>query len=248
MFTFSAYLARLFSEVSEAVVIELSDTVSEARPAATSILVRFTDQSAEVLLLKRNETLKHMPGLWVFPGGKVESYDPGADAREQARHGAARELQEEAGVSLSPAQLTPFSHWLTPVVVKRRFSTWFFLTEVDDDTPVTVDGSEITAHQWWRPSEAVAAHHSGALPLTPPTLVSLHDLQGLEASRDGWAALSTRSPAHYFPNVVRDAETMVFLYEGDASYESGDLNLQGAVHRTLGKAGIFYYEPLSPGA
>ena len=107
-------------------VLELSDTVSEARPAATAILVRFTDQSAEVLLLKRNETLKHMPGLWVFPGGKVEPDDPGEGALEQARHGAARELQEEAGVSLSPAALTPFSHWLTPVVVKRRFSTWFF--------------------------------------------------------------------------------------------------------------------------
>ena len=51
-------------------MLELSDTVSEARPAATAILVRFTDQSPEVLLLKRNEALKHMPGLWVFPGAK----------------------------------------------------------------------------------------------------------------------------------------------------------------------------------
>jgi len=230
------------------VVLELSDTVSEARPAATAILVRFTDQSAEVLLLKRNETLKHMPGLWVFPGGKVEPDDPGEGALEQARHGAARELHEEAGVSLSPDELTPFSHWLTPVVVKRRFSTWFFLSVVDDDTPVTVDGSEITAHQWWGPSEALAAHHNGDLPLTPPTLVSLHELQCLEASRDAWTALVSRPPVHFFPNVVREAEAMTFLYEGDACYESGDLTLQGTVHRTVGKGGRFYYEPLSGGA
>ncbi len=228
-------------------VLELSHTLSEPRPAATAILVRFTDRSVEVLLLKRNETLEHMPGLWVFPGGKVESEDPGADALEKSRYGAARELQEEAGVTVPPAQLMPFSHWLTPVVVKRRFSTWFFLAEVDDDTPVTVDGSEITAHRWWCPSEAIAAHHSGDLPLTPPTLVSLHDLQTLEVSRDRWAALSARSPAHFFPRVVRDDEAMVFLYEGDISYESGDLNLQGAVHRTLGKGDIFYYESLSAG-
>ena len=100
--------------------------------------------------MKRSNTCQ---ACGCFPGGKVEPDDPGEDALEQARHGAARELQEEAGVSLSPAALTPFSHWLTPVVVKRRFSTWFFLAEVDDDTPVTVDGSEITAHQWWCPSE-----------------------------------------------------------------------------------------------
>ena len=134
------------------VVLDFSSTVSEARPAATAIVVRFTGQSAEVLLLRRNERLKHMPGLWVFPGGKVESDDPGADALEQARYGAARELEEEAGLSLSPTQLTPFSHWLTPVVVRRRFSTWFFLAKVDSATAVTVDGSEIIAHQWWCPS------------------------------------------------------------------------------------------------
>ena len=47
--------------------------------------------------------------------------------------------------------------------------------------------------------------------------------------------------------MVLDDEAMVFLYEGDISYESGDLNLQGAVHRTLGKGEIFYYESLSAG-
>ena len=228
-------------------MLELSETVSEARPAATAILVRFTDKSAEVLLLKRNETLRHMPGLWVFPGGKVEPDDPGTDALEQARHSAARELQEEAGVSLSATQLTAFSHWLTPVVVKTRFSTWFFLAEVHKDTPVIVDGSEITAHQWWCPSKAIAAHHSGDLPLTPPTLVSLHELQCLEASRKAWTFLSSQPPTHFFPNVVRDTEALVFLYEGDVSYESGDLTLQGPVHRTVGKGRLFYYEPLSEG-
>ena len=113
---------------------------------------------------------------------------------------------------------------------------------------MTVDGSEITAHQWWCPSEALAAHHSGDLPLTPPTLVSLHELQCLEASRDAWTALVSRPPVHFFPNVVREAEAMIFLYEGDACYESGDLTLQGPVHRTVGKGGRFYYEPLSEGA
>ena len=70
-------------------VLELSETVSEARPAATAILVRFTDKSAEVLLLKRNETLRHMPGLWVFPG-KVEPDDPGTAL--WSRHDIARRV------------------------------------------------------------------------------------------------------------------------------------------------------------
>ncbi|GIR91675.1 MAG: hypothetical protein CM15mP92_1390 [Halieaceae bacterium] len=40
---------------------------------------------------------------------------------------------------------------------------------------------------------------------------------------------------------MRDGDQMVFLYEGDAAYESGDLTQQGAQHRTLGAQGIFRY-------
>ena len=80
-----------------------------------------------------------------FLGSEV--CDEGDDELEQARCGAARELQEEAGISLSAETLLTFSHWLTPVVVKSRFSTWFFIAEVGSDDVVTVDGSEIVAHE-----------------------------------------------------------------------------------------------------
>ena len=58
-------------------MLELSDEETEAKPAATVILTRPAGEGIEVLLLKRSEALKHMPGLWVFPGGKVEADDPG---------------------------------------------------------------------------------------------------------------------------------------------------------------------------
>lgn len=222
-------------------VLELSDDVGEARPAATAILVRRASTGHEVLLLKRSDELKHMPGLWVFPGGKVEAFDQGDNELEQARQGAARELEEEAGITLPSSSLLVFSHWLTPVVVSRRFSTWFFLTEVSLDCEVTVDGSEIVEHQWWRPAEAIRAHHGGALPLTPPTLVSLHDL---EAERDASLFLTDpghRTPPRFFPQVVQDADQMVFLYAGDVAYESGDINQPGAQHRMTGRRGIFHY-------
>ena len=222
-------------------VLELSDDVGEARPAATAILVRRASTGHEVLLLKRSDELKHMPGLWVFPGGKVEAFDHGDNELEQARQGAARELEEEAGITLPSSSLLVFSHWLTPVVVSRRFSTWFFLTEVSLDCEVTVDGSEIVEHQWWRPAEAIRAHHGGALPLTPPTLVSLHDL---EAERDASLFLTDpdhRTPPRFFPQVVQDADQMVFLYAGDVAYESGDINQPGAQHRMTGRRGIFHY-------
>ena len=222
-------------------VLEFSEEASPALPAASVIVVRQTHNGLEALLLKRSDELKHMPGLWVFPGGKIEALDEGDDDLEQARRGAARELQEEAGLSFPAETLLTFSHWLTPVVVKRRFATWFFIAEVGSDEPVRVDGSEIVAHEWWRPGDAIRAHHKGQLPITPPTLVSLHDLQGEDDPSVLLAQLGERVPPRFFPRLVRDGDQMVFLYEGDAAYESGDLTQQGAQHRTLGAQGIFRY-------
>ncbi len=222
-------------------VLEFSEEASPALPAASTIVVRQTHDGLETLLLKRSDELKHMPGLWVFPGGKVEDSDEGDDDLQQARSGAARELQEEAGLSLPAESLLTFSHWLTPVAVKRRFATWFFIAEVGSKEPVTVDGSEIVAHEWWRPRDAIRAHHVGQLLITPPTLVSLHDLQVEDDPSMLLTQLGERALPRFFPRVVRDGDQMVFLYEGDAAYESGDLTQQGAQHRTLGAQGIFRY-------
>ena len=222
-------------------VLEFSEETSLALPAASVVVVRQTHNGLETLLLKRSDELKYMPELWVFPGGKVEDSDEGDDDLEQARRGAARELQEEAGLSLQAETLLTFSHWLTPVVVKRRFATWFFIAEVGSDEPVTIDGCEIVAHEWWRPGDAIRAHHEGQLPITPPTLVSLHDLQGEDDPSVLLAQLGERVPPRFFPSVVRDGDQTVFLYEGDAAYDSGDLTQQGAQHRTLGAQGIFRY-------
>lgn len=223
-------------------MMDFSDRVSEASPAATVIVVRQSGLSREVLLLRRSDQLKHMPGLWVFPGGKVEETDAGVDELEQARHGAARELQEESGIVLSPNALQPFSYWLTPTVVKRRFSTWFFLTEVVADTVVTVDGSEIVEHQWWSAARAIDAHHDGELPMTPPTLVSLHDIQNWQGPGALPVGAVSGSPPVFFPKVVREGDTMTFLYEGDVAYDTGDLELTGPYHRTRGQGGIFSYQ------
>ena len=108
-------------------VPELFDT-EQARPAATAILVRFTDQSAEVLLLKRNETLKHMPGLWVFQSGTTTwARCAGAPTWCGAR------LQEEAGCHCLH---NPVFALANPAS-EKAFQHLVFLAS-DDDTPVTV--------------------------------------------------------------------------------------------------------------
>ena len=78
--------------------------------------------------------------------------------------------------------------------------------------------------------------------MTPPTLVSLHDLDALDWSSRATADLEARTPPRFFPNVIRDDSQMVFLYEGDVSYATGDLSQEGKRHRTVGDRGVFQYQ------
>ena len=75
---------------------------SEPRPAASVVLLRrggkHKDRALEVLLLKRTEEAKFMPGVWVFPGGAVDPADGEAEAGFRAC--AVRELAEEAAIAL----------------------------------------------------------------------------------------------------------------------------------------------------
>src|SRR3954464_6837370 len=96
------------------------------RQAATVILLRGGADTLEVLLVRRTPAARFMGGVWVFPGGAVDTTEGEGD--EAHRIAAVRELQEEAGIALEdPAALVKFSRWITPPQVRIRFDTHFFL-------------------------------------------------------------------------------------------------------------------------
>ncbi|MEO5901610.1 MAG: NUDIX domain-containing protein [Ilumatobacteraceae bacterium] len=68
------------------------------RPAATVMLVRDSDAGPEVFMLRRTTSAVFASGMYVYPGGKVDTADgEGEDAYLVA---AVRECYEEAGVLL----------------------------------------------------------------------------------------------------------------------------------------------------
>ncbi len=76
---------------------------SEIRNAAAGIVVR--QDTGDVLLCRRSDRLKFMPGFWVFPGGRIDSAEGhrfvvgASDARQAAAiHAACREIFEESGL------------------------------------------------------------------------------------------------------------------------------------------------------
>lgn len=216
--------------------------VGDAKPSATVVVVRDGDRGIEALLLQRNPELRHMPGAWVFPGGKVDPEDPGETPVERARHAAVRELKEESQLDVAAHTLLPFSHWVTPVMVKRRFATWFWLATVSDEQTVVVDDSEIVDHRWLTASEVLSSHNAGDLQLPPPTLVSLCDIAECADVNRLIERVQGRRPPYFFPKIQKRDEGLLFLYPGDAGYETEEANADGPKHRSQIVERVFSYQ------
>ena len=213
-----------------------SDTVPAA-PAATVILLRDVQNGppgVEALLLQRHTKTAFHGGAWVFPGGHIDpdDHDPGApdDMLAAARTAAVRETVEEAGLRIDPDTLAYFSHWTTPLVRPRRFSTWFFVAPAGDEG-VRVDGREISAHRWLRPAAALVARHAGEIELPPPTYVSLTTLAAFESVAAALAFVRDRDPDVFFPKLEKVEGGYCSLYQDDAGYETASVHVPGARHR-----------------
>jgi 8-oxo-dGTP pyrophosphatase MutT (NUDIX family) len=225
-------------------------------PAATVTVLRDSPRGMEALLLRKAMS-QRFGGLWVFPGGKIETVDQtfhaddgSVDVLATAANAAVRETAEETGLKLSTSSLTLFSHWMPPAAeAKRRgraYSTFFFCGRLandeatarseDDAGDVRVDGSEITRHLWLRPAAALERHASGELGLLPPTLLTL-DLLGRHGDGGADAALEALRGAEPMEYEVRSAAfddgRMAFLLPGDAGWQASDPHAPGARLRVL---------------
>jgi 8-oxo-dGTP pyrophosphatase MutT (NUDIX family) len=214
---------------------------AEVIPAASVILLRDGERGLEVLMLRRTAKASFAADAWVFPGGRIDPGD-GADpgSLEAARQGAARETMEEAGVAVDPGALVPFSRWCPPPESPKRFLTWLFVAPAAAADVVTVDGGEITEHEWVRPGEAIAARDEGRITLLPPTWVTLWELSRRETVADVLGAADRGEPPYFETHIAFLAreddpskQDVVSLWEGDAGYVDRDPTAPGSRHRLV---------------
>jgi 8-oxo-dGTP pyrophosphatase MutT (NUDIX family) len=220
-------------------------TPAEAFPAATVVVLRSLGEDFDVLMLRRNS--KHaFGGMWVFPGGKVDPHDvdPSApnDEALAARRAAVREAREEAGIELDAGGLTAISHWTPPVEAPRRFTTWFFVTEAPPECDVEVDGEEIHEHIWIRPADALTRAENHEIELATPTWMTLTALAGFKDLAGFLADAGQRPPLRFATRIAHAGTGPVAMWEGDAGYESGDLDAPGPRHRLYMGRGPWRYD------
>jgi 8-oxo-dGTP pyrophosphatase MutT (NUDIX family) len=164
------------------------------RLAATVLLLHDTASGPEVFVQRRVPTMEFAPMMHVFPGGGVDpadadaGLDPGplgplAAAMDLALGqalpvvaAAVREVEEECGVRLDPADLRLRAHWITPEFERRRYDTWIFATRLPPGQRAVGATTEADQFRWVLPADLLAEHADGRALLLPPTLVALEEL------------------------------------------------------------------------
>ena len=198
--------------------------ISIPRPAATVVVVRdgTAGEGFEVLMVRRTDRAAFMAGAYVFPGGRVEEDDvrtAGGDDERAFRLAGARELLEEASVTIDADDLVWFAHWITPEVETRRYDTRFFMTHMPAGQQARHDNDETTEFAWLAPEEAIVRCQRGDIVLPPPTWTTLKRMQRHRRGEDlfAWARAVGAIPAVQ-PQLVKDPGQTVLTLPGDPTY------------------------------
>ncbi|MEA3002616.1 MAG: 8-oxo-dGTP diphosphatase [Sphingomonadales bacterium] len=135
-----------------------------AMPMLTVVCAALIDGEGRVLLQQRAPG-RAMAGLWEFPGGKVE---PG----ERPEAALVRELEEELGIQVDPAQLAPaaFASADGPEASGRHMLLLLYLCRIWEGVPRPLDA---VALKWLRPAEMDGA---GMPPADIPLIARLEAL------------------------------------------------------------------------
>lgn len=90
------------------------------------------------VLVQQRPPGKALAGLWEFPGGKIES-------GETPEAALVRELEEELGLAVSPAALTPVT-FASEALAGRHLLLLLYLCRSWQGTPQALDASALAWH------------------------------------------------------------------------------------------------------
>jgi 8-oxo-dGTP pyrophosphatase MutT (NUDIX family) len=214
------------------------------RPAATTLVLRDGAAGAEVLMVKRSTQASFMPGSYVFPGGAVDATD--AEATLDESHAALierigrvtgvgeraaayavaalRECREECALDLgSTRALQPWSRWVTPLGLPKRFDTLFFVARAPQRQVPRPDEGETTTLEWVAPRVALDGHAAGRFQMEFATVATVRSLLPFARVHDILAhAAAQRELRPVHPRLTLDAQRHItgVLLAGDAGYDA----------------------------
>ena len=154
-------------------------------------------------------------GIWLGHG------TPAADLRGVLSRNeiSITQLLEQQHAALDLDRLSPWAHWVTPVVEKRRFDTRFFVARADGAG--THDDHETIDSGWFRP--AAVLPDPSRFPLAPPTWWTLRELATFPNVQAILDTAPARSHAPVQPVIEMGDDGMLLLLPGHPQHPAAHI-------------------------
>ena len=181
------------------------------------------------------------------------------DLEQVARLASRADLPREWFINLAVSQgwtlmlsaLSPWSHWITPVLMKRRYDTRFWLACMPADQKCRPDRHETSHGLWISPAQGLASNLCGQVPLSPPTLVTLQQLFGYRSLEDLKKEMANRTwGTTILPRMIPLDRGALLVEPWDAAYDQPEVEIDAAgLEKAILPAGepfsrIWYHEGL----
>lgn len=132
------------------------------------------------------------------------------------------------GWILTLSALYRWSRWITPLLMKRRFDTRFFLAFMPTDQHCQPDRREMTHGRWISPAKGLDANIAGEMPLAPPTMVVLQELLKYSTLTDLKKAAQLRAwGSANMPRLIPLNKGAVLVEPWDAQYHQTQIDIDG---------------------
>ena len=129
---------------------------------------------------------------------------------------------------LAFSNLYRWSHWITPEKIKKRFDTRFFVSFMPADQECRPDNRETIHGIWISPRAGLAGNLSGEIPLSPPTVVTLHELLNYPRLSDLMQSAAQKSWGDaLMPRLTLADKDPVIVEPWDPMYHQEEILLNG---------------------
>jgi len=196
--------------------------VREAYEEAGIILARPADRRGNGAELVRGDV-----------AGKLDPMRGAVDRREVSF----LELIREHELVLALDTLVHFGHWITPVMMPKRFDTHFYLAPTPPHQVAEQDGRETTEALWLGPQQALDMEAADEATIIFPTRMNLGKLAEVASVSEAIARFSTEAVVTVLPNIGKDEAGNPCLHiPAEAGYMQVTEAL-GKVQKGVGGAG-----------
>jgi len=133
------------------------------------------------------------------------------------------------GWTLAFSSLAPWAHWITPELMRKHFDTRFFVAYMPADQTCSPDEKETTQGIWISPEGALIGNLQGEIALSPPTVVTIHELLSYKSLRELKDEVGNRSWGETrFPRLVPLSKGAMLLQPWDPMrHEDAEINPDG---------------------